>query len=148
MSRNKTRLTPVKLDNNTIIYIEAQNAIEEVNIPQDDREKQAEEQPRILTPEEAQLEDKGLLDNILGGNRQETSTTNHAMSQNFQAIENTIRAYTDYTLNAFKKVANANIKTVTLEFGVSIGGKAGIPYVTEGTANSSLKITVECSFDE
>lgn len=24
--------------------------------------------------------------------------------------------------------------------------KTGIPYVTEGSANSSLKITVECSF--
>ncbi|WP_293166870.1 CU044_2847 family protein [Okeania sp. SIO2C9] len=29
-----------------------------------------------------------------------------------------------------------------------MGGKAGIPYVTEGTAESNLKITVECSFPE
>jgi SRSO17 transposase len=29
-----------------------------------------------------------------------------------------------------------------------VGGKAGIPYVTEGSAESHLKITVECSFPE
>lgn len=60
--------------------------------------------------------------------------------------KSTIKAYTHYTLNAFQEIYNANINKVTLEFGISIGGKTGIPYVTEGSANSSLKITVECSF--
>ena len=147
MSANKTRLTPVKLDNNTIIYIEAQDSIEQGNLNQGSEQKIPEEEPKILSPEEAGIQDKGLLDDILRGNSQ-TTTASEAISQNFQAIENTIKAYTDYTLNAFKQVASANINKVTLEFGISIGGKAGIPYVTEGTANSSLKITVECSFDD
>ena len=154
MSNNKTRLTPVKLDENTTIYIETQDNIEEVNIDEenkqvpDNQETQAEDKPQILTPEEAGMQEKGIVDNIVNvvrRNDQATSPT-EAMSQNFQAIENTIKAYTDYTLNAFKQVAAANIDKVSLEFGISIGGKAGIPYVTEGTANSSLKITVECSF--
>lgn len=67
-------------------------------------------------------------------------------TQSFQAIEGTIRAYTTYTLNAFKQVAIANVDKVTLEFGIEIGGEAGVPYVTKGTAKSNLKITVECSF--
>ena len=68
------------------------------------------------------------------------------ISQGFKGVERTIRAYTHYTLNAFRQVANANINKVTLEFGMKVGGKAGIPYITEGTAESNLKITVECSF--
>jgi len=70
------------------------------------------------------------------------------IAQNFQDIQKTIRAYTLYTLNAFKKVAIANVDKVTLEFGIELGGEAGVPYVTKGTAKSNLKITVECSFPE
>ncbi|MFM7527341.1 MAG: CU044_2847 family protein, partial [Nodosilinea sp.] len=69
-----------------------------------------------------------------------------AAAQSFQAVESTIKAYTVYTLNAFKQVAIANVDKVTLEFGIEIGGEAGVPYVTKGTAKSNLKITVECSF--
>ncbi|MHC5933618.1 CU044_2847 family protein [Nostoc sp.] len=59
-----------------------------------------------------------------------------------------MRAYTVHTLNAFKKIPVANIDKVTLEFGIKIGAEAGIPYVTKGTAESNLKITVECSFPD
>ena len=44
------------------------------------------------------------------------------------------------------RIAGGNIDKVTLEFGIKAGGKAGIPYVTEGSAESHLKIVVECSF--
>ncbi|HEY9605328.1 MAG TPA: CU044_2847 family protein [Allocoleopsis sp.] len=44
--------------------------------------------------------------------------------------------------------AIANVDKVTLEFGIELGGEAGVPYVTKGTAKSNLKITVECSFPE
>ncbi len=47
-----------------------------------------------------------------------------------------------------RKVAIANIDEVTLEFGIELGGEAGVPYVTKGTAKSHLKITVKCSFPE
>nr|WP_267871741.1 CU044_2847 family protein [Nostoc sp. CHAB 5715] len=55
---------------------------------------------------------------------------------------------TVYSLNAFKKIPIANIDKVTLEFGIKVGGEAGIPYVTKGTAESNLKVTVECSFPD
>ena len=65
--------------------------------------------------------------------------------QHAQIIESTIRAYTIFGLNAFKKRAIPNVDKVTLEFGIELGGEAGIPYVTKGTAKSNLKVTVECS---
>lgn len=66
--------------------------------------------------------------------------------EKFRSVEGTIRAYTNHTLNAFKGIAAANIDKVTLEFGIKIGGEAGIPYITKGTAESNLAIKVECSF--
>ncbi len=68
-------------------------------------------------------------------------------AQSFQAIEGTIRAYTRSTLSAFKNMSDANVDKVTLQFGIRVGGEAGVPYVTKGTAESNLSITVECSFD-
>lgn len=120
-----TKLTPIILDDNTVIYIET---TENVETPLVKREEPAEDEEATtdynLNP--AQLQQQ--------------------LAQNFQDIQKTIRAYTLYTLNAFKKVAIANVDKVTLEFGIELGGEAGVPYVTKGTAKSNLKITVECSF--
>jgi hypothetical protein len=121
-----SQLTPIKLDDGTVIYIEA---TEQVNVPALSEEEPAEGE------EEALVDKSGRL-----------VESQKQMVQSFQAIEGTIRAYTIYTLNAFKKVAITNVDKVTLEFGLQIGGEAGIPYVTKGTAQSNLKITVECSF--
>jgi hypothetical protein len=68
--------------------------------------------------------------------------------QKLKAMESTIRTYTTYTLNAFKEVAVANVDKVTLEFGISVSGEAGIPYITKGNVSSNLKITVQCSFPQ
>jgi hypothetical protein len=123
-----TQLTAVKLDDGTVIYIEA---TEEVNAP-----ALSEEEP-------AEGEEQALVDK--SGRFVENQKR---MVQDFHAIQGTIRAYTLYTLNAFKNVAIANVDKVTLEFGIELGGEAGVPYVTKGTAKSNLKITVECSFPE
>jgi len=71
-----------------------------------------------------------------------------AASQSFKAIESTIRTYTTHTLSAFKDMSQGNVDKVTLQFGIRVGGEAGVPYVTKGTAESNLSITVECSFDK
>ncbi len=123
-----TKLTPLKLDDGTVIYMENQ---EEVEIDSDD--STLAESKTEVTRADLGKGGKGIKEDIV---------------RNFQLVEGTIRAYTDYTLNAFKKVGNANIDKVTLEFGIKVGGKAGIPYVTEGSADSHLKITVECSFPD
>jgi Trypsin-co-occurring domain 1 len=123
-----TQLLPIRFDNDTIIYIEA---TEDVIAPEVSIESPADDE------EEESLVDKG----------RNVEEVRQQMVQNFKAVEHTIRAYTVYTLNAFKKIEIADISKVTLEFGLEVGGEAGIPYVTKGTAKSNLKITVECSFD-
>jgi Trypsin-co-occurring domain 1 len=123
-----TKLTPIQLDDNTIIYIEAS---EDVNVP------------LIITAESAEEEEEALIHKGMS-----PDAMRKQMAQNFQAIQSTIRAYTVYSLNAFKQIpiSNANVDKVTLEFGIELGGEAGVPYVTKGTAKSNMKITVECSF--
>ncbi len=133
-----TQLTRLQLDDGTSIYVETTDTpIEKAPVPQTDKE---------LTRAELGKESKGLRE-FLSGTGSATQTQ-EPIVQSFQAVEGTIRAYTNYTLNAFKKVASAIVDKVTLEFGIKVGGKAGIPYVTEGTAESNLKITVVCSFPD
>ena len=115
-----TQLAPIELEDGTVIYIES---TENVNAP--DVKKQTEEKEETLV-----TRDSGM---------------NKAIEK-FKSIEGTIRGYTTYTLNAFKEIAAANVDKVTLEFGIKVGGEAGVPFVTKGTAESNLKITVECSF--
>jgi Trypsin-co-occurring domain 1 len=68
------------------------------------------------------------------------------VSQSFQAIESTIKTYTKHTLNAFRDAAMADVKKVTLEFGVNVSGMSGIPYIATGTAACNIKVVVECEF--
>lgn len=123
-----TQLIPIQLDDKTIIYIEATEDVSIASISTEEPTEEQKKRKRI---------DRGVSDGV-----------QKQVIQNFQAIQGTIRAYTVYTLNAFKKVAIANVDKVTLEFGIELGGEAGVPYVTKGTAKSNLKITVECSFPE
>ena len=125
-----TKLTPIILDDNTVIYIETTEDVEVPPVqPEEPTDEEAEEAPTDyggMSPEQLQAQ----------------------MAQGFKAIQKTIHAYTVYTLSAFKQVAIANVDKVKLEFGIELGGEAGVPYVTKGTAKSNLKITVECSFPE
>ena len=120
-----TKLTPIKLDDETVMYVEV---TEDVDAPSVSTEE---------PPQERGRGDYGLSDDL-----------QKQAIQSFQKIQTAIHAYTVYTLSAFKKIAIANVDKVTLEFGIELGGEAGVPYVTKGTAKSNLKITVECSFPE
>ena len=122
-----TQLKPIQLDDETIIYIEV---TEEVD---------------VLEASDGEAADSQETKPVKRG-RLNPAEIQKQVFENFAPISSTIRAYTIYTLNAFKKVAIANVDKVTLEFGIEVGGEAGVPYVTKGTAKSNLKITVECSF--
>lgn len=63
-----------------------------------------------------------------------------------QQARQMIRGYAAYALSAFKDFAAAEVEEVTLKFGIKIGGKTGIPYITEGHAESNLEIEVKCKF--
>lgn len=124
-----TELIPVQVDANTVIYIEP---TADVQLPSTTGTFRTGGE---LTRGDLERGDKGTIEDA----------TRRAM-QSFAAMETTIKTYTQRTLNAFTDLASANVDKVQLEFGINLGGEAGIPYVTKGTAECSLKITVECSF--
>lgn len=107
----------------------------------------------VAVPAEADLAEEGTTTRQAkgwGGNSSSAVSRGGAAvaDQSFKAIEGTIRTYTNHTLSAFKDMAHANVDKVTLSFGIRVSGEAGVPYVTKGTAESNLSITVECSFDK
>ncbi|MEL4897577.1 CU044_2847 family protein [Crocosphaera sp. Alani8] len=59
-----------------------------------------------------------------------------------------IRECAEYTLNSFKNFAAAEVDEITLKFGIKLGGEAGIPYITKGTAESNIEICIKCKFSE
>ncbi|NJP08934.1 MAG: hypothetical protein HC866_05140 [Leptolyngbyaceae cyanobacterium RU_5_1] len=66
------------------------------------------------------------------------------ISIKMQKARNMIRGYTLYALSAFKDMGIVDIEEVSLKFGLKIGGKTGIPYITEGSADCNLEISVKC----
>lgn len=69
-------------------------------------------------------------------------------AQSMEMLQSTIRTYTLYCLNAFKNVGSANVDEVTLEFGIGVSADAGVPYIASGKAQSNLKITVKCTYNQ
>jgi len=61
----------------------------------------------------------------------------------FDGLAETLRTFTDRSVQALRDV-DAGVERVTLQFGVSLGGEAGIPYVVKGRDDATLFVTVEC----
>ncbi|NJM95922.1 MAG: hypothetical protein HC800_00735 [Phormidesmis sp. RL_2_1] len=128
------QLVPITLEDGTTLYIEA---TEDVDVS-----------PTATSTDHEDLEaEEGTTRSAKGWSQSGQRNAAAMAAQSFKAIEGTIRTYTSHTLNAFKDMSDANIDKVTLQFGIRVGGEAGIPYVTKGAAESNLSITVECSFD-
>lgn len=61
-----------------------------------------------------------------------------------QAITSTVGGYSQLILNTIKEGATDLCPSkVTLEFGLQVGGETGIPFVTKGTAQANVTITIE-----
>ncbi|MEL6939228.1 MAG: CU044_2847 family protein [Cyanobacteria bacterium J06598_1] len=140
------QLVPILLEDGTEIYVES---TEDVNVSPD-AESANSEPGEALNDDEETLRTgrKGVWPSRPQQSEISTKSAAATAAQSFKAIESTIRTYTNQTLNAFKDMAGGNVDKVTLQFGIRIAGEAGVPYVTKGTAESNLSITVECSFDE
>jgi len=143
------QLVPIQLEDGSEIYIEAEDGVE-VSPTLEEIE------PDLLEEETIRGGQKGFpglgsrgFDSLPSNNNRDSSQRTAAAiaAQSFKAIEGTIRTYTSQTLNSFKNMGNSDIHKVTLQFGITVGGEAGVPYVTKGTAESNLSITVECVFD-
>lgn len=65
-----------------------------------------------------------------------------------QQARNLIRVYSKMAVSAFKDFGEAEIEEVTLKFSIKMGGKAGIPYISEGSAESNLEVQVKCKFPD
>lgn len=128
-------LKPIRLDEHTLIYVEA---TDEVRTDEEFTQAASPEGTSFSTYNPNERRDAGTL--IPKGTGMEKAI------DRMKALEGTIRGYTQYTLNAFRDLAVANVDSVKLEFGISVSGEAGIPYITKGEVGSNLKITVECSF--
>jgi hypothetical protein len=110
------QLTPIELEDGTVIYIEAaEKTTPGLTNPQ-----------RGLFPDDPQKQ----------------------ITQSFQAIEGTIRAYTTHTLNAFRNLAIAEVSEVNLKFGVNINATSGVPYIAAGSAGCNVEISVKCVFPQ
>lgn len=142
------QLVPIQLEDGSQIYIEA---TEDIEMPPTVSPSPAVDPGNELEPEEeVRRGQKGWGGSGTRGvvGYPDNGRAAAIAAQSFQAIEGTIRAYTNSTLSAFKDMAHANVDRVTLQFGIRVGGEAGVPYITKGTAESNLSITVECSFDK
>ncbi len=146
------QLIPIQLEDGSEIYIES---TEDVNVspdaqtancaPDDEDEEQVRGGQKGGWGSGSSRGFSGVSGDEGGGLSAKSAAV---ASQSFKAIEGTIRTYTNQTLNAFRGMAGGNVDKVTLQFGIRIAGEAGVPYVTKGTAESNLSITVECSFDK
>jgi hypothetical protein len=123
------KLTPITLDENTTVFIECTEDTELTFNASTESYPNVKEQPI----DKAFPDGDGLLNRI---------------SKSSNAIQETIRSYTSFALNAFKGMSIADVDKVILKFGIEIGGEAGIPYITKGTAKSILNIEVHCSFSK
>jgi hypothetical protein len=129
------QLTPIQLEDGTIIYIEASENLA-ASIPQSPK-KEIESSDKLdfitETPEEA-TRSLGLekLNLKAQGDK----------------LQKTIQSYSKHIIQSFKDLALAEVAEVTLEFGVNVGGMTGIPYIVTGETSSNIKITVKCKFDQ
>lgn len=61
-------------------------------------------------------------------------------------FQNKIREYANLAIGSCANLPQ--VEEVTIKFGIKLGGKAGIPFLTEGTAESNFEIEVKCKFSE
>ena len=70
------------------------------------------------------------------------------ITQQLDQAQQMIRDCAEYTLNSFKHFAAAEVDEITLKFGIELGGEAGVPYITKGTAKSNIGIEIKCKFSK
>jgi hypothetical protein len=62
----------------------------------------------------------------------------------FESVAETLRGFTDQAVRALQDV-DADVERVRLQFGVSLGGDAGVPFVTKGSEGGALSVTIDCN---
>ncbi len=83
-----------------------------------------------------------------GGGFERKGAGEEAARQVVSSLHGVVKAVATTTLSALRDAIGANVDKVTLEFGVTLGGEAGIPFVSSGKAEGTIKVSVECSFPQ
>ncbi|MDM3844072.1 MAG: CU044_2847 family protein [Aphanizomenon gracile PMC638.10] len=62
-----------------------------------------------------------------------------------KAMISTVKGYSQMVISSVKDGLNDVLAPtkVTMEFGLQAGGETGIPFVTKGTAQANVKVTIE-----
>jgi len=70
-------------------------------------------------------------------------------TENFKnGLESNIKNYSILVLNSIQNITTnspeekTKLKNIQLEFGVQIGGEVGIPFITKGSVESNIKVTL------
>jgi Trypsin-co-occurring domain 1 len=127
-----TQLTPIKLEDRTVIYMETlENVTSSTSITNQNNKKQSDQLNFIIpTPEEGDKRKRGLRQRTLGLEKLN-------IKEQGEQLQKTIQSYTKHIIQSFKDLALAEVTEVTLEFGVNVGGMTGIPYIATGNKYQS-----------
>ncbi|MTJ06610.1 CU044_2847 family protein [Anabaena sp. UHCC 0204] len=130
-----SQLTPIELEDGTIIYIEASENVA-VSIPQPQKqEMETPNKPDFIIPTPKESDRSFGLEKL-------------NIKEQGDKLQKTIQSYSKHIIQSFKDLALAEVSEVTLEFGVNVGGMTGIPYIVTGETSSNIKITVKCKFNQ
>lgn len=60
-------------------------------------------------------------------------------------LQSTIKGYSTMVLSTVKESMEDKLKPskVSMEFGIQAGGETGVPFVTKGSAQANVKVTIE-----
>jgi hypothetical protein len=61
-----------------------------------------------------------------------------------ERMQQALRGFVDGSVAALRDV-DADIERATLEFGVSLGGEAGVPFIAKSKSEGSIQVTVQCN---
>jgi Trypsin-co-occurring domain 1 len=81
----------------------------------------------------------------LRGNRPSPSSEQAQLVQ-LHEINQTIRNYSRFIIGAFKGLSGAEIQELNFKFGIKMGGKVGIPVLSECSAEGNFEVEVKCTF--
>ena len=120
-----SQLVPLNLDDGTTIYVQSQGNVDEPVV--------------VDVPAEGGRTPKGPT---RGGVTRGGATRGVVPEQSIASLQSTIKGYTRHIMSAFEggpvtPMGSGQVEKVTLEFGVTVTGKAGIPYITEAAAAGS-----------
>ncbi|MFB2982126.1 CU044_2847 family protein [Microseira sp. BLCC-F43] len=65
-----------------------------------------------------------------------------------EKAQKAIRGYALFVIGAFKNFAAVEVQEINIKFGLKFTGTAGIPLITQGSAEKNVEIEVKCKFPD